>query len=173
MGLFNDGDLPHRLEQFGGGLDIRMTVDLPLGSGLGTSSILAAAVVKALWEVAGHPLDAQAISALVLRVEQLMTTGGGWQDQAGGIYPGIKLITSAPAIHQRLRVQPVVAPKDSSDRLVIYYTGIRRVARNLLAQVVGSYLARETARSRCALDGDARGRDGLCHAGIRLRDWVH
>ncbi|MCC6589354.1 MAG: hypothetical protein IT168_21830 [Bryobacterales bacterium] len=145
MGLFNDGDLRRRLESFGGGLDIRMTVDLPLGSGLGTSSILAAAVVKALWEIAGHPLDAQAISALVLRVEQLMTTGGGWQDQAGGIYPGIKLITSAPAIHQRLRVQPVAAPKDWSDRLVIYYTGIRRVARNLLAQVVGSYLARETS----------------------------
>lgn len=145
MGLFNDGDLKRRLESFGGGLDIRMTVDLPLGSGLGTSSILAAAVVKALWEIAGQPLDAQAISALVLRVEQLMTTGGGWQDQAGGIYPGIKLITSAPGIQQRLRVQPVAVPKDWSDRLVIYYTGIRRVARNLLAQVVGSYLARETS----------------------------
>ena len=30
----------------------------------------------------------------VLRLEQLMSTGGGWQDQVGGIIPGLKLITT-------------------------------------------------------------------------------
>ena len=31
----------------------------------------------------------------VLVVEQLLTTGGGWQDQVGGLHPGLNLGTSA------------------------------------------------------------------------------
>jgi len=133
--------------EFGGGLEIRTTVDLPLGSGLGTSSILAATVIRALGEILGEPLGNQELSDWVMRLEQLMTTGGGWQDQAGGIFPGAKLISSGPGLRQRLRVQPVAwSPErqhEMMSRFVFYYTGIRRIAKNLLTQVVGSYLARE------------------------------
>jgi len=94
-------------------------------------------------------LDNQSLSDHVMRLEQLMTTGGGWQDQAGGIFPGAKLIASGPGLHQRLRVQPVpwTAGREAEfeNLTVLFYTGIRRVARDLLQQVVGSYLARETA----------------------------
>jgi fucokinase len=48
-----------------------------------------------------------------------------------------------------LRVEPVSwSPErraEFTQRLVLYYTGIRRIAKDLLAQVVGSYLAREVA----------------------------
>ena len=102
-----------------------------------------------------------------------MTTGGGWQDQAGGIFPGAKLVASGPGLHQRLRVQPVpwTAEREAEfeSRLVLYYTGIRRVARDLLQQVVGSYLARETAcRAGAAQHQDAGHGDVVCHAGGRL-----
>jgi len=30
----------------------------------------------------------------VLYLEQVLTTGGGWQDQVGGLLPGAKLSTS-------------------------------------------------------------------------------
>jgi fucokinase len=97
----------------------------------------------------GVALEQQSLSDHVMRLEQLMTTGGGWQDQAGGIFPGAKLIASGPGLRQRLRVQPVPWTNELATeferRTVLFYTGIRRVARDLLQQVVGSYLARETA----------------------------
>ncbi|QOY87376.1 bifunctional fucokinase/fucose-1-phosphate guanylyltransferase [Paludibaculum fermentans] len=131
------------------GLEIRTSVDLPMGSGLGTSSILAATVLRALAELAGHtPSDAE-LSDQVMTLEQRMTTGGGWQDQAGGIFPGAKLISTGPGLRQRLRVQPVgwsaERQQEFQRRFVLHYTGIRRIAKGLLTQVVGGYLAREVA----------------------------
>ncbi|MGD0580062.1 MAG: bifunctional fucokinase/fucose-1-phosphate guanylyltransferase, partial [Bryobacteraceae bacterium] len=85
-GLFaRETALEHILERAGGGIEIRTAVNLPMGSGLGTSSILAATTLRALSEMMGaHPGD-QGLSEQVMRLEQTMTTGGGWQDQAGGI----------------------------------------------------------------------------------------
>jgi fucokinase len=149
-GLFDvEEPLPCVLERMGGGLEIRSDVNLPMGSGLGTSSILAACVLRALVEMGGEAIGHQTLSDRVMRLEQLMTTGGGWQDQAGGIFPGAKLLVSGPGLRQRIRVQPLVwtaeRRKEFEDHLVLYYTGFPRVARNLLRQVVGRYLARETA----------------------------
>ncbi len=97
-GIFQgDKPLAAALEGMGGGLQIRTEVDLPMGSGLGTSSILAATVLRAFSEMLGSPPDDQSLSDQVMRLEQLMTTGGGWQDQAGGIFSGRKVVISAPA----------------------------------------------------------------------------
>lgn len=145
----SESSLAERLRALGGGIEIRTEVDLPVGSGLGTSSILAATLIRALAEMAGIQMDETALSDQVMRLEQMMTTGGGWQDQAGGIFPGVKLVTTGPGLRQRLRVEPVAWSPDRrkqfEERFVLYYTGIRRVAKDLLAQVVGSYLAREVA----------------------------
>jgi fucokinase len=125
------------------GFEIRSEVNLPVGSGLGTSSVLAATVLKALLSMRGQDATVQELSDLVLALEQFMTTGGGWQDQAGGIYPGAKLTMTGPGPRQRIRVEPVPCPAGFAERFVLYYTGIRRVAKDLLRQVVGRYLARE------------------------------
>jgi fucokinase len=125
------------------GLEIRTEVCLPMGSGLGTSSVLAASVLKALLHMRGENVTAQELSDLVLALEQFMTTGGGWQDQVGGIYPGAKLTMTGPGPRQRIRVEPVHCPEGFAERFVLYYTGIRRIAKDLLGQVVGRYLARE------------------------------
>jgi galactokinase/mevalonate kinase-like predicted kinase len=77
-----------------------------------------------------------------------MTTGGGWQDQAGGIFPGAKLMITGPGLRQQIRVQPVAWSEERKAefcaRLVLYDTGIQRMAKDLLRQVVARYLARET-----------------------------
>jgi len=141
-------ELSTALATLGGGLEVCTRVRLPMGSGLGASSILAAAVLQALAEMLGLRLSETALSDQVLRLEQLMTTGGGWQDQAGAIFPGIKLISTGPGARQRLRVQPLACSAERlaefTDRCVLYYTGIQRIAKDLLAQIVGRYLARET-----------------------------
>jgi galactokinase/mevalonate kinase-like predicted kinase len=141
--------LEETLVDLGGGLEIRSRVQLPIGSGLGTSSILAATVIGALTIISGNPLENHALSKSVMQLEQLMTTGGGWQDQAGGIFPGAKLLITGPGLRQRIRVQPVAwseeRREDFCQHLVLYNTGIQRMAKDLLRQVVSRYLARETA----------------------------
>jgi fucokinase len=145
----NGQPLAETLAELGGGLEIRCHVRLPIGSGLGTSSILAATVLRALAVISGRELDDHALSQAVMQLEQRMTTGGGWQDQAGGIFPGAKLLITGPGLRQRIRVQPVAwsaqRQAEFCQHLVLYNTGIQRVAKDLLRQVVSRYLARETA----------------------------
>jgi hypothetical protein len=74
-----------------GGVEIYAWSCLPQGSGLGTSSILMAAVLQSLAMLLRRRYDTVALTHLVLLVEQLLTSGGGWQDQVGGILPGFKL----------------------------------------------------------------------------------
>lgn len=73
-----------------------------------------------------------------------MSTGGGWQDQVGGITPGIKYITTEPGISQEIKVETMkLKPEvlqELQDRFALIYTGQRRLARNLLRDVVGGYL---------------------------------
>ena len=146
---FEGQPLSETLAALGGGLEIRCGVRFPIGSGLGTSSILAATVIRALAAISGRELDDHRLSQAVMQLEQRMTTGGGWQDQAGGIFPGAKLLITGPGLRQRIRVQPVAWSEDRrvefGQHLVLYNTGIQRVAKDLLRQVVSRYLARETA----------------------------
>lgn len=141
--------LDETLVSLGGGLEIRCRVRLPIGSGLGTSSILSATVMRALGTISGREIGDHELSESVMQLEQRMTTGGGWQDQAGGIFPGMKLLITGPGLHQRIRVQPVLWSEerkaDFCRHLVLYNTGIQRMAKDLLRQVVTRYLARENA----------------------------
>ena len=136
------------LDRLGGGFEMHSEVtNVPKGSGLGTSSILSAACVKAVFEFMGIEYTEEDLSAHVLAMEQIMSTGGGWQDQVGGITPGLKYITSMPGIDQQLKVThvdiPEFAKKELDDRFVLIYTGQRRLARNLLREVVGRYVGNE------------------------------
>ncbi len=141
-----DSDVAPILERIGGGISLRTAVrDVPKGSGLGTSSILCAAVAKALSRLLGQPDDDARISSLALCMEQLMNTGGGWQDQVGGLFPGIKLISSRPGTPQRLTERQIAMPDDAFDelsrRLVLVFTGQRRLARNILRDIMGKAVA--------------------------------
>jgi fucokinase len=142
-------NLKDTLASLGGGLEIRCSVRLPIGSGLGTSSILSATVMRALAAISGRELDDHQLSEGVMQLEQQMTTGGGWQDQAGGIFPGAKLLITGPGFRQRVRVQPVqwtdTRKAEFCQHMVLFNTGIQRMAKDLLRQVVLRYLARENA----------------------------
>lgn len=142
------GTLDEILERIGGGIYMSTQVlNVPKGSGLGTSSILAGACVKALLEFMGISYTESSIYDHVLCVEQMMSTGGGWQDQVGGLTPGIKYITSKPGYHQKLKVQHISLDEETinelNERFVVIYTGQRRLARNLLRDVVGSYIGND------------------------------
>lgn len=137
--------IPELCKKIGGGFYINTRViNIPKGSGLGTSSILAGAAVKAIFEFFGIKCSDSEVFERVLCLEQLMSTGGGWQDQVGGIAPGIKLVTAPLGIKQEITCTPVKmteqALKELDDRFAVIYTGQRRLARNLLRDVVGKYI---------------------------------
>ena len=68
------------LERLGSGFVMHSEVrNVPKGSGLGTSSILSAACVKAVFEFMGIAYTEEDLYAHVLAMEQIMSTGGGWQ----------------------------------------------------------------------------------------------
>ena len=131
--------------RLGGGIRLSTrVVGIPQGSGLGTSSILSGACVKGLFRFLGREASDDEIYAIVLAMEQIMSTGGGWQDQVGGLTPGIKFITTRPGVHQQIHVEHVPisdeTAKELQERFALIYTGQRRLARNLLRDVVGGYL---------------------------------
>ena len=142
------GDLDEILTRLGGGFEMHSEVTgVPKGSGLGTSSILAAAAVKALLEFTGCAYNDDTLYATVLAMEQIMSTGGGWQDQVGGVAPGVKFITSKPGIEQKLKVEKVEIAEETmrelNERFCLISSGQRRLARNLLRDVVGRYVGNE------------------------------
>lgn len=140
-----EADLQEILKRMGGGIYLSTQVyGVPKGSGLGTSSILSGACVKGIFEFLGQERTDAEIYDVVLGMEQIMSTGGGWQDQVGGLTEGIKLISTKPGIAQNLVVEKIEMPeegkKELKERFALIYTGQRRLARNLLRDVVGGYI---------------------------------
>lgn len=142
-----DESLQNRLKALGGGLDLTIFSALPKGSGMGTSSILGAAVLACLGRVLGVPFSTDRLVYMTSMLEQRMSTGGGWQDQVGGIMPGVKLICTAPGADQRVSLRWSVfdmrGGSELKSRCLLYFTGQKRLARNILQNVVGGYLARD------------------------------
>uniref|UniRef100_A0A7M4E1V4 Fucose kinase n=1 Tax=Crocodylus porosus TaxID=8502 RepID=A0A7M4E1V4_CROPO len=98
------------LENFGGGFELRTWSLLPHGSGLGTSSILAGAVMASLYQAAGKSTSTESLIHAVLHLEQVLTTGGGWQDQVGGLVPGIKIGRSKARLPLKVEVEQIPMP---------------------------------------------------------------
>lgn len=132
--------LREQLEDFGGGIEVSLLCAVPKGSGLGTSSVLAATILGTLGNLCGLSWDLNVLFARTLVLEQLMTTGGGWQDQVGGIYRGIKLIETAAGVEQRptLRWLPdyLFGPAFANQTVLLYYTGLTRLAKSILYEIV-------------------------------------
>ena len=143
--MTEEATLQELLTELGGGIYVSTNaVGVPKGSGLGTSSILSAACAKALCQFMGADVTDSDIVNIVLHMEQLMSTGGGWQDQLGGLLPGVKFITTRPGMAQKPQVQQVRLTRETKEelqrRFALVYTGQRRLARNLLRNVIGGYL---------------------------------
>ncbi|HPS08376.1 MAG TPA: bifunctional fucokinase/L-fucose-1-P-guanylyltransferase, partial [Kiritimatiellia bacterium] len=135
------------LKALGGGLDLTIFSSLPKGSGMGTSSILGAAVIACLDRVLGVPFNTDRLVRMASILEQRMCTGGGWQDQVGGIMPGVKLIRTEPGPDQTVSLRWTVFDMSEGSELkrrcLLYFTGQKRMARNILQNVVSGYLARD------------------------------
>lgn len=142
--------LSQQLDAFGSGIEMTTLSAIPAGSGLGTSSMLAATVLGAVNDFCGLGWDKYEISNRTLVLEQLLTTGGGWQDQYGGVLHGVKLLQTQPGWQQ----QPLVrwlpdmlwTSSEYAKCHLLYYTGITRTAKGILAEIVRGMFLNETER---------------------------
>ena len=133
-------DLKSQLMAFGCGIEITLLSAIPAGSGLGTSSVLSATVLGTINDFLSLGWDKNEICHKTLVLEQLLTTGGGWQDQFGGVLQGVKLLQTCKGFEQ----QPIVhwLPTDLYTQPeyqachLLYYTGITRTAKTILAEIV-------------------------------------
>ena len=136
------GTLNEQLEAFGAGLEITLLAAIPAGSGLGTSSILASTVLGAVNDFCGLAWDKNEICRRTLVLEQLLTTGGGWQDQYGGVLHGIKLLQTEDGFNQSPQVRwlpdYLFSEPGFKECHLLYYTGITRTAKGILGEIVSS-----------------------------------
>ena len=132
--------LEEQLKAFGSGIELTLLSAIPAGSGLGTSSVLAATVLGTLSDFCGLAWDKNEIGHRTLVLEQLLTTGGGWQDQFGGILHGVKLLQTERGFEQtpvvRWLPENLFTQPEYESCHLLYYTGITRTAKTILADIV-------------------------------------
>ncbi|HAS84096.1 MAG TPA: bifunctional fucokinase/L-fucose-1-P-guanylyltransferase [Verrucomicrobia bacterium] len=132
--------LDDQLQAFGGGLEISFVAAVPKGSGLGTSSILATTILGAIGDFCGLNWTVVDACARTLALEQMLTSGGGWQDQFGAALHGVKLLTTTPGIVQtpqgRWLPEHMLTDAFNQGLILLYYTGITRIAKSILQDIV-------------------------------------
>ena len=142
-------DLASRLRDFGCGIELSLLAAIPKGSGLGTSSNLAATVLGTLADFCGLNWDRHQIAYRTLILEQMLTTGGGWQDQYGGIFQGVKLLETGPGIRQFPNIKwlpdQLFTGHETRDMMLLYYTGVTRIARDILGEIVKAMFLNSSA----------------------------
>ena len=109
-------------------------------------------MLGALNDFCGLGWDKNEIGHRTLMLEQMLTTGGGWQDQFGGVLGGVKLLQTGRGFEQTplvrwlpndLWTQPEYRPCH-----LLYYTGITRTAKQILAEIVRRMFLNDNAELR-------------------------
>jgi galactokinase/mevalonate kinase-like predicted kinase len=98
-----------------------------------------------------HDTDHHIILNRTLKLEQMFAAGGGWQDQIGGMIGGVKYIESQPCDESKFVVDldinhldPFLFLNNESQKcFTLYYTGITRLAKSILKNVVSRVVNEE------------------------------
>jgi len=128
-----------RMQQIPSGIEITSVADIPSGTGLGSSSSFAVALLNALYASRGvfASKSVLAEAACALEIDHLAEPIGK-QDQYAAAFGGINLIEFEPqggVLVQPLPVSNAIKAELESN-LLLYFTGTQREARSLLSQQV-------------------------------------
>ncbi|MDA8020669.1 MAG: hypothetical protein MPN21_24790 [Thermoanaerobaculia bacterium] len=169
-------------------IELRIRSEFPVGSGFGSSAAIAAAVVRAVFELAERAIDDEALHAVSLEVERRQHGSPSGVDNATVIHGGILWVAPDERGQDRRSLAitplPIDAGRDVLACLEVYQTGepsestgevvsAVRTLRARDARVFGNRLdaMEETATEfRRALSDDGRDRDArLAEAILAMR----
>lgn len=183
-GLFWDGDLalPKAVAHHFGlrrGVNLFLACEVAPGTGLGSSSSVAVALIKAISTLCDKPMSREALAELACAVEiDMLKMPIGKQDQYAAAFGGLNVL------HFRsdgVTVEPLATPPGALERLerhlMLFFTGVSRHSTSILQEqqaasaqnqtdVIGSLHAMKELAGRVidALSaGDIESVGGLLH----------
>lgn len=126
------------LHEFGiqGGLSVFIASEVPPGTGLGSSSALALALIQAVAAHVGRPMTREEMADLACRVEiEKLCAPIGKQDQYAAAFGGLNAMTFG---RHGVDVQPILTPDGTLERLqrrlMLFFTGTARDSAAILRE---------------------------------------
>ncbi|MBI3760352.1 MAG: GHMP kinase [Chloroflexi bacterium] len=140
--LFWEGDLnlPKAiLHEFGieRGVSMFLASEVPPGTGLGSSSTVTVATIKAVSAASGQRLSSQEVGEMATHIEiEKLGMPIGYQDQFAAAFGGLNHLCFEP--DGRTIVEPIRTPPGTLERLernlLLFFTGQSRDSSNILAR---------------------------------------